>query len=108
MHFGMDEMFGESHDYDVPASNIETGKTPRVVIDMARGNVRVTGVDATDVKVGGRKSVRAMDRATAATAFTNTGTLSLISTTVSATSFTTAWARRRNKSCPMSRFFEGK
>jgi len=65
MHFGMDEMFGESHDYDVPASDIETGKTPRVVIDMARGNVRVTGVDATDVKVGGRKSVRAMDRATA-------------------------------------------
>jgi len=23
----MDEMFGESHDYDVPASDIETGKT---------------------------------------------------------------------------------
>ena len=65
MHFGMDEMFGESHDYDVPGSNVETGKTPRVVIDMARGNVRVTGADATEVKVSGRKSVRAMDRATA-------------------------------------------
>ena len=25
MHFGLDEMFGESHDYDVPASDIETG-----------------------------------------------------------------------------------
>jgi DUF4097 and DUF4098 domain-containing protein YvlB len=65
VHIGIDEMFGESHDYDVPGSNVETGKTPRVVIDMARGNVRVTGADATEVKVSGRKSVRAMDRATA-------------------------------------------
>jgi DUF4097 and DUF4098 domain-containing protein YvlB len=65
VHIGIDEMFGESHDYDVPGSNVETGKTPRVVVDMARGNVRVTGTDSTGVKVSGRKAVRAMDRAIA-------------------------------------------
>ena len=75
-HFGpmqrsIDEMFGESRDYDVPGSNIETDKTPRVIIEMVRGNVRVTGGDATGVKVSGRKNVRAMDQAAADRANTN-------------------------------------
>jgi DUF4097 and DUF4098 domain-containing protein YvlB len=65
VHIGIDEMFGESHDYDVPSSNVETDKSPRVIIDMARGNTRVTGVEATGVKVSGRKSVRAIDQASA-------------------------------------------
>jgi len=65
VHIGMDEMFGESHDYDVPASSVATDKTPRVVIEMARGNVRVTGADATEVKLSGHKSVRAMNTAAA-------------------------------------------
>jgi len=65
VQFGMDEMFGENHDYDVPPSNIETDKAPHVIIDMARGNVRVTGTDGTGVKVGGRKSIRALDQAAA-------------------------------------------
>ena len=65
VHIGMDEMFGESHDYDVPASSVETDKAPRVVIEMARGNVRVTGAEATGVTVNGRKSVRAMNTAAA-------------------------------------------
>jgi len=62
---GSIEMFGESFDYDVPETNLETGKTPHVVIDNARGSVRVTGADVTAVKVTGRKSIRAIDRASA-------------------------------------------
>jgi DUF4097 and DUF4098 domain-containing protein YvlB len=62
---GSVEMFGESFDYDVAESNTEAGKTPHVVIDNSRGGVRVTGADGTNVKVGGRKSVRAIDRASA-------------------------------------------
>ena len=65
VHIGIDEMFGESHDYAVPPSNLETDRAPRVIIDIARGNVRVTGADFTGVKLSGRKNVRAMDPATA-------------------------------------------
>jgi hypothetical protein len=59
------EMFGESFDYDVAESSTEVGKTPHVVIDNSRGGVRVTGADVTEVKVAGRKSVRAIDRSSA-------------------------------------------
>lgn len=62
---GSVEMFGESFDYDVAESNTEAGKTPHIVIDNPRGGVRVTGADGTTVKVAGRKSVRAIDRASA-------------------------------------------
>ncbi|MGO9239335.1 MAG: DUF4097 family beta strand repeat-containing protein [Bryobacteraceae bacterium] len=71
MQHGIDEMFGESHDYDVPASNVATGKTPRVIVNMARGSLRVTGAEAGAVNVSGRKNVRAMDQAAADRANSN-------------------------------------
>ena len=71
LRFGSVEMFGESFDYDVAESNTEAGKAPHVIIDNSRGGVRVTGADGTNVKVAGRKSVRAIDRASADTANKN-------------------------------------
>jgi hypothetical protein len=65
LQFGSVEMFGESFDYDVNESNVETSKTPSVVVDNSRGSVRITGADVTAVKVTGRKSVRAINRGNA-------------------------------------------
>jgi hypothetical protein len=59
------EMFGESYDYDAGASVTPTGKTPHVVIDNSKGSVRIVGTAANEVKVTGRKNVRAIDRASA-------------------------------------------
>jgi DUF4097 and DUF4098 domain-containing protein YvlB len=56
--FGM-ELFGESYDYPV-AEQRQPIKAARVVIQNLRGNVRVVGADAEEIKVGGRKTVRAV------------------------------------------------
>jgi DUF4097 and DUF4098 domain-containing protein YvlB len=58
------EVFGESYDYPVSGQQ-PAGKAPRVVIENLRGNARVTGGDAEEVKVTGRKTIRAFDRADA-------------------------------------------
>lgn len=52
------EMFGEPYDYTISgATNVGTAK--RVVIENLRGNVRVVGGDATEVRATGRNTVRA-------------------------------------------------
>ena len=56
------EVFGESYDYPVELSNIKASKTARIVIDNPRGNTRVVGADIEEVRVNGRKSVRAMGK----------------------------------------------
>src|SRR4029453_18422735 len=56
------EVFGEAFDYPVDEKRVEAGKAPRVLIENFRGNARITGVDGQDVKVNGRKTVRAMQR----------------------------------------------
>ena len=49
------EVFGERFEYPV---NVEktVSKTPRVVIENARGDVQITGADADTVKVTGRRA----------------------------------------------------
>jgi len=54
---------GQSYDYDAGTSATPTGKTPHVVIDNMKGSVRISGAAANEVKVVGRKNVRAIDRA---------------------------------------------
>jgi len=56
------EVFGESYDYPVDLSTVKASKTARVVIDNPRGNTRIVGADIEEVKVNGRKSIRAMGK----------------------------------------------
>lgn len=53
---------GEPFDYNIDAVEKDCGKTPRVIIENFRGDARITGVDATSVKVSGRKSIRAFQQ----------------------------------------------
>ena len=67
------EMFGEAYDFTIPEQKVAAGKTPRVVIENFRGNARVVGVDGEEVKVSGRKTVRAMRSEEAQSGDRNTG-----------------------------------
>lgn len=55
------ELMGEAFDYPVNGT-LAVGKAPRILIDNARGNTRITGVDAEEVRVTGTKTIRAMSR----------------------------------------------
>ncbi|MDX2152701.1 MAG: DUF4097 family beta strand repeat-containing protein [Bryobacteraceae bacterium] len=59
------EVFGETYDYPVAADKPGVGKAPRIVIENLRGNVRIVGTAAEDVKLSGRKVIRAFDQAAA-------------------------------------------
>ncbi len=56
------EMFGESFDYPLSGQK-PSSKAPRVVIESFRGNARIIGGDASEVKVTGRESIRSLNRA---------------------------------------------
>ncbi len=56
------EVFGESYDYTEAPSNVKLASTGRLVVDSARGTTRITGADIDEVRVNGRKTVRAMRR----------------------------------------------
>ena len=58
------EVFGESFDYPLSAQK-PVAKTPRIVIENPRGNARVSGGDVSEVRVTGRKTIRAFDQADA-------------------------------------------
>jgi DUF4097 and DUF4098 domain-containing protein YvlB len=53
--------FGSDYDYDINAAESSRGVT-RVVLDNMHGNLSLKGEDAGDVKVTGRKTVRAFNR----------------------------------------------
>ncbi len=53
--------FGSDYDYDINAAESSRGVT-RVVLDNLRGTLSLKGEDAGDVKVTGRKTVRAFNR----------------------------------------------
>ena len=54
------EIFGESYDYPIDEKKIPAARITRVVIENFRGNTRVSGSDTTEVRVTGRKIVRAL------------------------------------------------
>jgi DUF4097 and DUF4098 domain-containing protein YvlB len=55
------EIFGHSYDYPVPEQTAKAPKSVRVLVENLRGNVRIVGADTDEVKVGGRKTVRALE-----------------------------------------------
>jgi DUF4097 and DUF4098 domain-containing protein YvlB len=55
------EIFGEEHEYPVQAQR-ETKELKRLIVEHGRGNIRITGGDAADVRVTGRKNIRAFDK----------------------------------------------
>ncbi|OYW12803.1 MAG: hypothetical protein B7X34_01535, partial [Acidobacteriia bacterium 12-62-4] len=55
------ELMGEAFEYPV-SGTMAVGKTPRILIDNARGNTRITGIDSEEVRVTGTKTIRAMSR----------------------------------------------
>jgi hypothetical protein len=60
------EVFGEVFDFQLEEKKTATlSKTPRVVIENWRGATRVAGSDVSEVKVVGRKTIRAMNNAEA-------------------------------------------
>jgi hypothetical protein len=56
------EVFGEAFDFPLEEKTIAAGsKTPRIIVENWRGATRINGADVTEVKVSGRKTVRAMN-----------------------------------------------
>jgi DUF4097 and DUF4098 domain-containing protein YvlB len=68
---GMD-VFSETFDYPLDPVAQTAGAAPRIVIENLRGSVRVIGSETNEVRVTGRKSIRAMSRADADTAHEKT------------------------------------
>lgn len=58
------EMFGDSFDYPVSQQKA-IGEKSRILFDNVRGNVRITGGDTAEIKISGRKTIRAFNRADA-------------------------------------------
>ncbi len=59
------EMLGDSYDYPLAPKSVDAGASPRIIIDNARGNARVTGVAGTQVSAKGHTTVRAYTQAEA-------------------------------------------
>lgn len=58
------EIFGEAYEFPVTAAKTVT-KTPKIVLELGRGNVRITGKDTDQIQISGRKTIRAFDQAEA-------------------------------------------
>lgn len=65
MRIGGMDVFGDTFDYPVDATKKLTTRPSRIILDNLRGNCRVTGADTQEIRVNGRKMVRAMDKAEA-------------------------------------------
>jgi DUF4097 and DUF4098 domain-containing protein YvlB len=58
------DMFGEAFEYPISGEK-PSSKTPRVVIESFRGNVRIQGGDGDQVKVTGHKTIRSFNQGVA-------------------------------------------
>src|SRR5947207_390172 len=58
------EVFGETYDYPLSLQK-PIGASSRILFDNVRGNGRVTGAAAAEIRISGRKTVRAYSKADA-------------------------------------------
>jgi hypothetical protein len=58
------ELFGESFDYPVSQQKA-IGEKSRILFDNVRGNVRVSGADVNEIRISGRKTIHAYNKADA-------------------------------------------
>lgn len=56
------DILGERFDFPISATQASVGKTPKILIDNARGDARIIGVDTEEVRVSGTKTIRALTR----------------------------------------------
>ena len=56
------EVFGRAYDFPMEEKSATTGKTPRVIVDNSYGNARIVASDGEQVRVTGRKTVRAYNQ----------------------------------------------
>lgn len=62
------EIFGRSYEYPIAEQRLPAPHPPRLRVENLRGNTRITGADTQEIRVSGRKNVRAADEAQAAEA----------------------------------------
>ncbi|MFB3777977.1 MAG: DUF4097 family beta strand repeat-containing protein [Bryobacteraceae bacterium] len=58
------EMFGAAYDFPIEERR-SAAKVARIVVENTRGNTRIVGSDTQEVKVGGRRSIRAFSQSDA-------------------------------------------
>ncbi len=58
------DIFGESFDYAI-AQDKPVGEKSRILFDNLKGNIHVTGGDAAEIRITGRKTIRAYNKADA-------------------------------------------
>jgi DUF4097 and DUF4098 domain-containing protein YvlB len=58
------ELFGQTYDFPIEEQR-SAAKVTRIVVDNSRGNTRIVGADTQEIKIGGRKSIRALSQSDA-------------------------------------------
>jgi hypothetical protein len=58
------EIFGEAYDFPIEEQR-SAAKVSRIIVENARGNTRIVGSDTQEIKIGGRKSIRAFSQSDA-------------------------------------------
>ncbi len=56
---GLENAFGEEHEYSVNVTQKAVGSAPRIIIENFRGDAKIMGADGNMLTVGGHKTIRA-------------------------------------------------
>jgi hypothetical protein len=59
---GMEDLLGQSYDYQHTEQKMQAGKTPLIIVENLRGNTRITGGDTEEIVTNGRTTIRAFQK----------------------------------------------